>query len=314
MHMQHKIFLIVVMLLPMFLFSCTNEVKSPVPGASPQQQEGERGVSVQSSEPQQSSGMMVRILPEPPTVTADLQIVHSGHGKILYEWQRNGLSITEEQTDRLAKHLFVKGDTIVATVRADNATGSVSVVIANSPPRVESVPFNPGGISAGIDLAVKPVGFDADGDMVEFHYKWSVNGREQPEDSSVLPGNRFRRGDTVALTVIPYDREGEGQPFVSQPIVIPDAVPRITSSPPQNFQGDVYTYQVIAHDPDGDPITYSLVSAPAGMIIDSRAGLITWQLNPQSAGSHQVEVVAAKPGGMKGNQRYTLTITFGGAK
>jgi hypothetical protein len=309
--MQRNKFLIFVLLLPLVLLSCTKEAKSPAPGTSPQQQGGEKGAT---SGQQQLSGLMVRIVPEPPMVTADLQVIHSGQGTVSYEWQKNGLSINGEQSERLAKTLFVKGDTITVTVRAGSGTGAASVVIANSPPLVESVPFNPGGISAGTDISVKPVGFDPDGDAVGFHYKWSVNEREQPEDSSVLPGNRFKRGDSVSLTVIPYDQDGEGQPFVSHPIIVPDAIPRITSTPPQTFQGAIYTYQVVAEDPDRDSLIYSLLSAPAGMTIDSRTGLITWQLSSQSAGSHQVEVVVTKPSGMKSNQRYTLNITFGGVK
>ena len=51
---------------------------------------------------------------------------------------------------------------------------------------------------------------------------------------------------------------GAGPLFASQNMVIPNGAPRILSSPPQEMHGDVYTYRVIAEDPDGDPITFSL--------------------------------------------------------
>src|SRR5205807_2338403 len=53
--------------------------------------------------------------------------------------------------------------------------------------------------------------------------------------------------------------------------------PVIVSTPVTTaLQGQPYTYQVKAIDPDKDPLTYSLTSAPAGMVIDSITGLISW--------------------------------------
>src|SRR5262249_13102668 len=40
--------------------------------------------------------------------------------------------------------------------------------------------------------------------------------------------------------------------------------------------GEQYSYQVAAHDPDGNPITYVLWDAPNGMTLDSETGLLTW--------------------------------------
>ncbi len=40
--------------------------------------------------------------------------------------------------------------------------------------------------------------------------------------------------------------------------------------------GDIYRYQVIAHQRSDEPLTYSLTGQPQGMTIDSKTGLITW--------------------------------------
>jgi hypothetical protein len=171
-----------------------------------------------------------------------------------------------------------------------------------------SVPFSPEALHAGVDITVKPIGFDADGDVVDFHYAWSINGKDISEDSPVLSRDRFKKGDNVTLVVTPFDRDGAGVPFVSRDMIIPNAAPRITSQPPQDFKGEVYTYQVAAEDPDGDAVAFSLAMAPPGMTIDSRKGNITWQLRENSSGTHTVEIVAQDPGGMKTSQKYTLTI------
>ena len=149
-----------------------------------------------------------------------------------------------------------------------------------------------------------------------FHYKWTVNGTELSHDSPVLPKEMFKRGDKLTLTIVPYDRDGDGTPFVFRNMVIPNAPPRITSTPPQNFEGHVFTYQVTAEDPDKDPIAFSLSAAPPGMTIDSKTGLITWQVDEKSAGEHIIEVVVQDPAGLKAVQKFSLTINIpeGGAK
>lgn len=60
--------------------------------------------------------------------------------------------------------------------------------------------------------------------------------------------------------------------------------PRIISIPPLEVTGSNYTYQVTAYDPDGDPLTYALLRAPAGMIIYPDTGSLTWQPAGQQQG------------------------------
>jgi hypothetical protein len=246
-----------------------------------------------------------------PTVRNDLEVqadLPGGAGTLTYQWKRNGQLIVGEHTARLAKNQFSIGDTISAIVTSSNSEGTVSVVISRSSPKVISVPFSPENIYAGVDLTVNPVGSNPNGAEVKFHYKWSINGKELPGDTPVLKGDRFKRGDIVMLTVLPYDLEGEGEPFNSKKINIPDAPPRIVSNPPQNIRGNVYTYEVVAEDPDGDPVTFSLDSAPPGMTIDSKTGIITWQIGNTPAGSYNVELVVLDPEARKGTQKFTIPI------
>ena len=43
-----------------------------------------------------------------------------------------------------------------------------------------------------------------------------------------------------------------------------------------SLNGGVYSYQVEAADPEGDPISFSLADAPEGMTIDPESGLLSW--------------------------------------
>lgn len=75
-----------------------------------------------------------------------------------------------------------------------------------------------------------------------------------------------------------------GGPPNSAP-VIPD-IPNATIK-----QGDDFTYRVLATDPDGDTISYS-ISGPGGMAI-SDTGLITWKPDKADVGEHGVKVTVS---------------------
>jgi fibro-slime domain-containing protein/RHS repeat-associated protein len=69
-----------------------------------------------------------------------------------------------------------------------------------------------------------------------------------------------------------------------------------------------YTYQVRAEDPNGDPLTYSLVTAPDGMKIDASTGLVTWNPGADKVGTHNVTVKVSDGRGGFDTQSYTLQV------
>lgn len=274
----------------------------------------ERGVA-QAPPPVSSGaqgGLAVKILPEAPLSTNDLQAAVSGKGNAALQWHLNNVPLAGENAPALPRGRFSKGDRVTVTAAADGSEVSASVTIGNAPPRVISVPFSPQALYAGVDLTVTPVAADADGDTVGFRYAWSINGQGAPENSPTLRGDSFRRGDRIVVTVTPYDGDGEGLVFIGEPLIVPNARPVFVSAPPQEFRGETYVYRAEGADPDGDVLAYSLASAPAGMTIDERTGMITWKIGREQAGRHSVEVVARDQEGAKAFQRYTLSITMSG--
>ena len=84
--------------------------------------------------------------------------------------------------------------------------------------------------------------------------------------------------------------------------------PQITSTPVTSvLENSSYAYDVDAVDPDGDDITYALVSAPEGMTIDSASGLIDWFPTQSDIGDHFVNI-SATDGYLYDYQDYTLTV------
>jgi hypothetical protein len=284
-------------------------------GSVPENKTPERAVAAADSQhPDAVSGKLsVQLLPDEATSTTPLQAVcdYKGGAAITYRWERNNQIIAGEQGSILnPENRFSKGDRISVTVTVESKSVSSSVMIGNSPPAVASVSFKPEIIYRGIDITAVPVGSDPDGDNVLFNYRWSINGEDLSDNSAVLPGVRFKRGDRIILTITPYDSDNTGEPFITNPIIIPNAPPRFISTPLTSFKGGTYTYQSRAEDPDEDQLTYSLVSGPQGMNVDPQSGEVSMKIGKEHSGNHEIEIAAQDPQGMKADQKYTLNLTI----
>jgi hypothetical protein len=91
-------------------------------------------------------------------------------------------------------------------------------------------------------------------------------------------------------------------------VKIDTAEPQITSTPPlRAVVGMEYRYDVNAIDSDGDRLDYSLASAPAGMVIDPRNGLVRWTPAVGQAGSRDV-LVNVSDGFFNVTQRFVIEV------
>ncbi len=85
--------------------------------------------------------------------------------------------------------------------------------------------------------------------------------------------------------------------------------PVITSLPltvtPVDFE---YKYQVIANDPDGDALQYSLITSPNGMSINSLSGELIWQVYGSDIGSHQISILVTDERGETVQQDFILAV------
>ncbi|ELS32847.1 MULTISPECIES: putative Ig domain-containing protein [Pseudanabaena] len=83
--------------------------------------------------------------------------------------------------------------------------------------------------------------------------------------------------------------------------------PQIVSTPITRIgQGQAYSYEVLARDPENNPVIYSLKSSPNGMAIDANTGKISWTGN--IVGSYNVEVQATDSQGGFSSQSYQLEV------
>lgn len=250
----------------------------------------------------------VWIAPENPTSADNLAVQVSGASSVTFRWERNGEPIEGTHGAVLNRSLFRRGDVVTLKAVIDGVAREATVHILNSPPVVESLSLSPEFICRGTDITAKPTASDPDGDEVRFGYTWIVNGREMPDDSLVLKGDRFRAGDKVSLKVTPFDGRDKGKPFISQSVVIPNGYPVFVSVPPTDFRGRVYHYDAKAIDPDGDSLSYSLISAPPGMTIDGAKGSVMWHASEDSALENPVEIGVEDSVGGRSFQKFMLRV------
>ena len=265
----------------------------------------------------------VIISPNKPNKESDLslsvQSQDTGRGPVTfrYQWIKNDEEIPGGNEIMLKSGNFKKGDLIRAKVTAFDGTTegnpflSQPVKILNSPPVIQEVWIEPRVACVMDRLKAIVKGFDPDGDSINHLYKWEKNGVVlSGEENGILESNRFKKGDSITVTVTPNDREASGNPKKSEAIIIANSSPIITSSPPTTTDGKIYTYHVIASDPDNDPIIFTLKTGPKGMEIDRETGVIRWEIQKRDQGPQLIEIEASDPEGAKSFQRFTLSFEF----
>jgi hypothetical protein len=254
----------------------------------------------------------VMLAPDSPGVRDALRVISLDGAPIeSYRWEVNNLVIEGESSASLAPGIARKGDTVSVAATALGSEARAAALIANSPPKILELPFAPADYYRGVDITVTPRAEDPDDDPVSFSYLWFVNDEELPwESGATLPGERFRRGDRLALQVTPFDGEVYGEVFRSRALVVPNAPPNFVSTPPESFESRIYRYQAIADDADGDALTYLLAAGPAGMRINEKTGEVLWTIGADQSGEQRVRLEVQDEAGDRAFQEYTITISL----
>jgi hypothetical protein len=181
---------------------------------------------------------------------------------------------------------------------------------ANRPPEISSSAPTSGseGSLYGYDVQAS----DPDGDALTYSLTTSPAGMTIDPTTGAIqwtPGHD-QTGDHL-VEVLVADGKG-GSDTQSWTITVGEAnrPPEISSSAPASgSEGSLYGYDVQASDPDGDALTYSLTTSPAGMTIDSATGLTQWTPDYDQAGEHPVEVLVEDGKGGRDTQSWTINVT-----
>ena len=228
-----------------------------------------------------------------------------------YQWFVNNKEIGDQPVLPLSG--FRQGDLVSVKVipwdgRSEGiAAQSSPVKIGNNPPRVTAVKLVPEELKAGQSVHAEVEGFDKEEDSIRYDYEWYIN--DQPIDGNngeELDGSLIHSSDRVAVKVTPSDSFSQGAPKLSPTVVVTNQPPEITSLPPTQAEEGKYVYQVIAKDPDGDPLSYHLVEAPPEMSLDAASGLLEWEMKTPPAENVNVKIQVDDAKGGKTIQQFVI--------
>jgi len=277
--------------LALIVFGCNSE--SSQLGSSSGSSQTNRPPTVQSA----------TIMPNPVVrsgpITVQVEAIDPDRDAVTfrYRWLVNGNPIDGQAGLTLEPQLLKRGDSVaVEMIPSDGKTQgppyrTQAVAVVNTPPEVTQIVLEPSEVRIGDRLSVKVEGSDADQDDIRYTFKWWRNNAPLSEgEESVLDTTSFARGDKIVVQVTPHDSAGPGKARFAEQIAIGNSPPKITSTPPTTISQGRYEYAVTASDAEGDPLTYTLPTAPAGMTIDKGTGRIEWRVTGETKGTHRVKV------------------------
>ena len=126
------------------------------------------------------------------------------------------------------------------------------------------------------------------------------------------PLRRFALITCLACNRLGRGREDNNEAYVAIELCEgSNGLPQITSTPPTlGLVGVPYVYDLSATDPENQPLTYGLLVAPDGMMIDQATGAVTWIPTNLQLGTHPVSLEVDDGLGGKDVQSYVVTVSF----
>jgi hypothetical protein len=187
---------------------------------------------------------------------------------------------------------------------------SVTITL-NYAPTLTFSPVAPYSVNEGATLSITLVGADQNSTDVS-SLKYTITVPTSLPSGAKLTGNIFSwtpnfnagRQAAYSFTFKVTDVYGASSTStISITVVNVDRAPIFTSVLPPNQIAVVnkptpviYSFQYEASDPDGDVVTYSLSSGPAGSSIDPNTGLFTWGPTSDQVGQMYTVTVKATDG------------------
>jgi fibro-slime domain-containing protein/RHS repeat-associated protein len=202
-----------------------------------------------------------------------------------------------------------------AVSESDDANNVVSARfdLCDRPPLIASSPVLSGQEGAAYLYAVQAS--DPDGDTLRFQLPVRPEGMAIDSANGTIswtPGQGRNGTHQVEIRVSDGRGGSASQRFA---LTIGDNLndfPRILSAPNRaGEEGYHYEYRVLASDLNGDPLSYTLVSGPPGMLIDSAAGILSWNPAVGQAGAHPIAIKAGDGRGGFADQSFVLEIKKG---
>jgi hypothetical protein len=199
-----------------------------------------------------------------------------------YQWLEDGKEIGGETAARLGLSKVTIGKTYTARVTPSDGTiqgeSMLAGAVGTRAQRIK-VALKPSPLTAVKDITAELSPPRSNGDAPLF-FVWSVN------DSQVDTGTKdrldraeFKKGDKVSLNVFSGPPSDSSRTLLGTSPTVPvaNAAPVIEMVQSSRLsEGGRYVNTIVAKDPDGEPVTFTLEQGPGGMTLDPKSGLLEW--------------------------------------
>ncbi|MCL1478996.1 MULTISPECIES: putative Ig domain-containing protein [unclassified Marinobacter] len=215
------------------------------------------------------------------------------------------LQWTPAETDEGAQPVAVDvSDPQGATTRQ---AFTLDVTTDNAPPSITSRPGS--GALVGETYSYQLVATDPENEALTYALLSGPSGMTLSANGLVqwTPDGSQTGEYSVSLEVRDPQGASATQSYILN-VQAENSAPVFESSPTTTARvGVEYSSTMTATDPEGDALTWKLVSAPAGMAINSGMGEISWVPNENQIGTHQVAVTVTD-GRFPVGRTYSVTV------
>lgn len=185
---------------------------------------------------------------------------------------------------------------------------SINVTYSNTAPALSVI--NNQTMNEGEELVVAIQAVDREGDVLEFNAVnlptfATLDGNiiviaAGFESAGVFTGVEVSASDGVYTVTESFDLE----------VVGVNRTPKFTSeSLNEILENKLYTYKLIAQDPDKDAVlTYRLVQGPGGMLLNQENNTLEWNTSAVDIGLHELRIEVTDEFGLSDTQSFTLEV------
>jgi RHS repeat-associated protein len=199
----------------------------------------------------------------------------------------------------------------VRDATSDSPPTAVTIAVnpKNDAPRITTTPVVAGTIGAEYRYDVDAT--DVDGDVLAYVLVRAPAGMAIDRDSGLIRWTPTA-SEPYPVEVI-VDAVDPGGLFDKQIFLLSatpaNRPPAFQTTPPAEARvGSAYDYDADASDPDGDPLSYALRDAPAGMAVGAATGAITWTPQPDQVGTRTATLLARDGRGGEATQRLVIDV------
>ena len=240
--------------------------------------------------------------------------VYGGYIPDSYVWKVNGNQVSDLTSNTVPASRTLKGQTWSCDAIVNfgsgvlRSIGTDSVTISNTAPTLNPIPNAVVAVGTQFSYQVTASDIDSPNDALTYSIVSSPSSSISISSTGVISFTPLSVG-IYSVTVSVTDSSGASatQAFTITSNSAVNTPPSFTTTGvPTGTVGILYTYDANATDPDGDPLTFSLVSAPVGMTIDSVTGIVSWI--PSAAGVYNPITVGVSDGFVTVTQIYSINV------